>query len=974
MKFRLQTLLLALVLVVTLSGISTAQISVDGKPLSNDYQVKSNVETFTMPSFDLDKMLREDAFESQFKDIPPRFGKDFDVNFGYGNSGTIDILPNGTKIWRVNIKSPGAVSINLIFDKFNLPKGSTFFVYSKNKKQIFGAYTDINNQPSRVFSTTPCKGEEIVLEYNAPLGLRDPEINISTVIHAYKNVFNYLPQKEYGGSGLCNRNVICSEGDPYRDQIRSVALIINSSGNRHCTGSMINNTRYDGTPFFLTANHCISSQNVATWVFIFKYEAPSCPNLGGDGPVTFSINGSTLLANNAASDFALLKLSSKPPASYNVYYNGWNRSNVPPTSGFGIHHPSGDVKKISYAFLPFRPTSQNDSIVPGDSSHWHVRWTIIPGSGQIAITEGGSSGSPIFNQNKQVVGQLYGGPSSCTATDKSDYYGKFDRSWNYGTTPATRLKDWLDSANTGVMFVNGFDPYALPLNSFNLQSPAAGTTVQTIPASNTVYTFNWDTSSVSASYKWIFGTALPSRQLTFSMLQKPFSITLGKLDSILASLGIPQGGSISGSWDVWAFRNNAPANDSLKAVNGPRTITFTRTQPALTAFSLVSPVNNGRIETSMGSNLQIISNWTKSGAGTTYKWFYASPNFSSATNIKFRFTSDNSGYDSTLTMTNGNLDLLLSGIGVAQGDSTVGQWRVYAYSGADSLASTSTYNVTLKRLPISVITIGTGTTSSNFPFTTYWMDGRTQYLYLASELNLPSGFINQVGFDIITADPAAMNGFKVSMKTTSLTSLTGYETTGFTTCYSPASYTLPGTGWQMIGLTSPFYYTAGSNLVVEICYNNSAYTQYSPVNCTTAPGMFWGRYGDLSTADGCATTTWTSTTAPVGRANTRFQFSPGTGTGNNNQFGTPISYALSQNYPNPFNPVTKINFAIPKQGFVSLKIYDMLGREVKTLVNEIKSVGFFSVDFNASEFASGVYFYRLESEGFKDVKRMMLIK
>jgi len=88
----------------------------------------------------------------------------------------------------------------------------------------------------------------------------------------------------------------------------------------------------------------------------------------------------------------------------------------------------------------------------------------------------------------------------------------------------------------------------------------------------------------------------------------------------------------------------------------------------------------------------------------------------------------------------------------------------------------------------------------------------------------------------------------------------------------------------------------------------------------------------------------------------------------------PDQYSLSQNYPNPFNPVTKINFAIPKQGFVTLKIYDVLGREVRTLVNEVKSAGQFLVDFNASEFSSGVYFYRLESEGFSDIKRMMLIK
>ncbi|MCX6161457.1 MAG: T9SS type A sorting domain-containing protein, partial [Ignavibacteriae bacterium] len=79
-------------------------------------------------------------------------------------------------------------------------------------------------------------------------------------------------------------------------------------------------------------------------------------------------------------------------------------------------------------------------------------------------------------------------------------------------------------------------------------------------------------------------------------------------------------------------------------------------------------------------------------------------------------------------------------------------------------------------------------------------------------------------------------------------------------------------------------------------------------------------------------------------------------------------------YPNPFNPVTKINFAIPKQGLVTLKVYDVLGREVRTLVNEVKSVGTYAVDFNGAELSSGVYFYRLQSADFTDIKRMMLIK
>lgn len=89
---------------------------------------------------------------------------------------------------------------------------------------------------------------------------------------------------------------------------------------------------------------------------------------------------------------------------------------------------------------------------------------------------------------------------------------------------------------------------------------------------------------------------------------------------------------------------------------------------------------------------------------------------------------------------------------------------------------------------------------------------------------------------------------------------------------------------------------------------------------------------------------------------------------------TPVTYELSQNYPNPFNPVTRISFALPKQGFVTLKVYDVLGKEVATLVNEVKNQGPYSVDFNASNFSSGVYFYKLETNGFRDIKKMMLIK
>jgi hypothetical protein len=88
----------------------------------------------------------------------------------------------------------------------------------------------------------------------------------------------------------------------------------------------------------------------------------------------------------------------------------------------------------------------------------------------------------------------------------------------------------------------------------------------------------------------------------------------------------------------------------------------------------------------------------------------------------------------------------------------------------------------------------------------------------------------------------------------------------------------------------------------------------------------------------------------------------------------PTEFLLHQNYPNPFNPSTKIEFKIPEAGLVNLKVYDILGSEVSTLVNEVKLVGSYEVEFDASTLASGIYFYRIQSGNFIETKKMVLLK
>jgi hypothetical protein len=96
--------------------------------------------------------------------------------------------------------------------------------------------------------------------------------------------------------------------------------------------------------------------------------------------------------------------------------------------------------------------------------------------------------------------------------------------------------------------------------------------------------------------------------------------------------------------------------------------------------------------------------------------------------------------------------------------------------------------------------------------------------------------------------------------------------------------------------------------------------------------------------------------------------------GINTPGSTPVQYALSQNFPNPFNPTTQIKYSIRTNGLVTIKVYDILGKEVTTLVNEVKNAGTHIIDFNGANLSSGTYIYKMESNGFTDVKRMILIK
>lgn len=225
----------------------------------------------------------------------------------------------------------------------------------------------------------------------------------------------------------------------------------------------MNNASQDCTPYILSALHCGDGASVANrnnWIFYFNYESNGCSSPNSEGNLDGStIVGCKLIADSndgggdTGSDFLLIELNSPVPESYNPYYAGWRANNIAATSGVSIHHPSGDIKKIS----TFASSLISESWGGVNSNtHWGVTW--VQSTNGHGVTEGGSSGSPIFNQDGYIVGTLTGGSSFCSALGDPDSYGKMSYHWtSNGGTPQTKLKDWLDPNNDGVLFLSGAD-------------------------------------------------------------------------------------------------------------------------------------------------------------------------------------------------------------------------------------------------------------------------------------------------------------------------------------------------------------------------------------------------------------------------------------------------------------------------------------------------------------------------------------
>lgn len=426
---------LAVLFVAVLSPSVFCQIAFGGRPIGplREWPVPVVVD---FPAVDAQRLLIEDAVNARSGAKGPlRFGMNHPTDLTMENSGTWTTDGAGTAIWRLGIHCPDARSINFVFGGFFVPEGARVFVQNA-AGDLLGAFTQASSGGRTSLGVSPLPGDRITIQYEEPVGMSGTgSLRITQVTHGYRGAGE---ARGLGDSDPCNNNVICPEGDPLRDQIASVAMVI-ANGNGWCTGQLINNCDNDGTPYFLTANHCVNGQNPANWTFRFSWESPTCDPTS-DGPTGHTVSGATLLVNSPASDVALLRLNTTPPPSYGIQYTGWDASGEFPSSSTVIHHPSGDVKKISFNHdAPV--TSEFDG-----AGCWHIlAW-------DDGTTEGGSSGSGLWDQNGRLIGQLFGGEADCD-NNVNDHFGRFDLSYPL-------LTPWLGTCGPPVL--DGYDPNAAP--------------------------------------------------------------------------------------------------------------------------------------------------------------------------------------------------------------------------------------------------------------------------------------------------------------------------------------------------------------------------------------------------------------------------------------------------------------------------------------------------------------------------------
>ncbi len=426
-------------------SVASAQLGKGGAPIA--WSMELSQEAVVWYATAPDAVPGSDQFLGNEAEI--RFGVQVPIAIDVVEQGTQLVLPDGSSLYRVGINSPGAVVMSLQFGAWELPEGATVFIYDSRRTKQIGALDRSNRSPMGDMATAILPGDSLVVEYHVPQGGQPGLLRVASLTHGFRDPLSMAftsDTRDYDPgyqSAACHINISCPEASAWQREKRAVVMFLRPDGNG-CTGTLINNTAEPGRPYFYAANHCFQP-NTSQWVFYFNYEAPDC--VGSVGATDQTLTGATARASEYYSDFALVELFTAPPAPFQPYYAGWDRTGNVPQAGTVIHHPLYDVKKFTHDNAP-----AGSYFDPEGIPLWRNFW-------DQGIVEAVSSGAALWDQNKRIVGHMTEGAQDCTnAATVSTGCAKFSAGWD-GPNPNARKQDWLDPANS-TMVLDGFEPFA----------------------------------------------------------------------------------------------------------------------------------------------------------------------------------------------------------------------------------------------------------------------------------------------------------------------------------------------------------------------------------------------------------------------------------------------------------------------------------------------------------------------------------
>lgn len=388
------------------------------------------------------------------------------------------------EMWTLRIQAPGAEAMSVYFDAFYLPVGAELFFETPRGAfediWVEGPVTSFENNAHGRWTNDEVPGDDMVIRLTLPHGAVEMPVLHTAGMGFFARHTHFLPpfdsHLERGGAEACQVDVMCPEGDSWQcDRDAVVKLRITQNGGIYfCSGSMVNNVEQDCRQLMLSSFHCADGVQDDEWPYFkvqFNYEFSSC---GGTSSINSRTRTGVIHLTDSddmvggqidGSDFLLVEVEDPIDSAWHPYFAGWDATGFNGHSGVGIHHPSGDRKKISTYGAQL---TTSGVYAPG--AHWRVTW--MSTQTNHGVTETGSSGSPIFNENHHIVGTLSGGSSFCANPSGADYYGKLSYHWS-GNNPIPdnmKLAAFLDPNGTGQEVQHG--SYMVPNEDGTLRCDA----------------------------------------------------------------------------------------------------------------------------------------------------------------------------------------------------------------------------------------------------------------------------------------------------------------------------------------------------------------------------------------------------------------------------------------------------------------------------------------------------------------------